>query len=194
MILPITLYGDPILRKKSKEVKDAYPDLNNLISDMFETMYQADGVGLAAPQLGFNIRLFVVDTSSFADKKSHDEETFELIKNFKRVFINPKILKIDGKPWKFKEGCLSIPEIRENIHRPEYVQIKYYNEHWKKCEENLKGLPSRVVQHEYDHLDGRLFIDYLSPMKRQMINKKLKKISEGMFETSYKVKFFKQKY
>lgn len=192
MILPITLYGNPVLRKKCKEIKDSYPNLKTLISDMFETMYQADGVGLAAPQLGLNIRVFVMDTSAFADEENDDKEAFQELSNFKRVFINPKIVKTYGDPWKFKEGCLSIPEIRENVDRPEYVHIEYYDEHWKKHEESLKGLPARVIQHEYDHLDGKLFIDYLSPLKRQLINKKLKKISEGVLKPNYKVELSKK--
>jgi len=180
------------LRRKCKEIKDSYPNLKTLIYNMFETMYQADGVGLAAPQLGLSIRVFVVDTSAFADEENDDKEAFQELSDFKRVFINPKIVKIYGEFWKFKEGCLSIPEIRENVDRPEYLHIEYYDEHWKKHEESLKGVRARVIQHEYDHLYGKLFIDYLSPLKRQLINKKLKKISEGILRPSYKVEFSKK--
>lgn len=165
MILPIKLYGDPILRKKCKEIDVFDYKIFKFITDMFDTMYQAYGVGLAAPQVGKNLRIFIIDTSTFISDK---EENI-----CRRAFINPKVIKISGKTWNLKEGCLSFPDIIEKIKRYESIQVRYYNEYFEKCEENFQGFPARVIQHEYDHIEGKLFIDYLSFFKREILNKKL---------------------
>lgn len=157
MILPIKLYGDPILRKNCKQIDDNNSKIFKFITDMFDTMYQAYGVGLAAPQVGKNIRIFIIDTSTFFIEKK--KKTY---KHLKRVFINPEIVKRYGKTWKLKEGCLSIPTTIAKIERYEYIQVRYHNEYFKKSEEIFQGFPARVIQHEYDHLEGKLFIDYLS--------------------------------
>lgn len=163
MILPIKLYGDPILRKNCKEIDVYNFTVSHLIKDMFETMYQSYGVGLAGPQVGKNLRIFVIDTSTFIiDKKEN---------TYKRVFINPEIVKRFGKTWNFKEGCLSFPNFIVKIERYELIHVQYYNESLKKCEETFKGFPARVIQHEYDHIEGKLFIDYLSFFKRKRFNK-----------------------
>lgn len=165
MILPIKLYGDPILRKTCKKVDFSDSTIYHFINDMFDTMYQAYGIGLAAPQVGKNLRIFIIDTSTFIiDKEKY---------TYKRVFINPEIVKIYGKTWKLKEGCLSFPYVIENIERYEFIQIKYYNESLEKCEEIFQGFPAKVIQHEFDHIEGKLFIDYLSILKRERLNKKL---------------------
>lgn len=164
MILPIRLYGDPILRKKCRKVDFSDSTIDHFINDMFDTMYHAYGVGLAAPQVGESLRIFIIDTSTFfIDKKKY---------TFKRVFINPEIIKIYGKTWKLKEGCLSFPYLIENIKRYEFIQVKYYNELLEKCEEIFQGFPAKVIQHEFDHIEGKLFIDYLSLFKKERLNKK----------------------
>jgi peptide deformylase len=153
MILPIRLYGDPILRTKCKEIDVSDLKISHFITDMFDTMYQASGIGLAAPQLGINLRIFIIDTSTFIIDKSENI--------YKRVFINPEIIKRYGKTWMLKEGCLSIPYIIAKIERYDYIQLRYYNEYMEKCEETFFGLPARVIQHELDHIEGKLFIDLL---------------------------------
>lgn len=188
MILPIVAYGDPLLKKEAEEIDETYPDLDKLIDDMYETMYQASGVGLAAPQVGLGIRLFVVDGSSFAE----DEETDPKAKgmgDFKKVFINPIIEDEQGEKWGFTEGCLSIPTIREEVFRKEQVTISYYDQNWQLHEEIFTGYSARIVQHEYDHLEGILFTDHLSPLKKRLITKKLQNISKGDVEFDYKMKF-----
>lgn len=185
MILPILIYNNPILRKKSIEITSSYPQLDKLISDMFETMYNAKGIGLAAPQIGINIRLFIIDIISSI--KKHKINNFF----FKKVFINPKIIKNYGEILSFTEGCLSIPDILESVKRKSHILIEYYNENWKKNIEILDNFESRVIQHEYDHIEGKLFIDHLSFIKRELIFKKLQYISKGKFSIHYPYKILK---
>jgi peptide deformylase len=182
MKLPIIAYGDSVLRKKGLEISKDYPEMNSLIENMFETMYGAHGIGLAAPQIGLSIRLFIIDATSFAE----DEPA---LKDFKKTFINAKILEESGNKWSFNEGCLSIPEIREDINRHESLTISYYDENWKHHEETYNGLAARIIQHEYDHIEGKLFIDKLSPLRKAMLNKKLGSISKGLVKVEYKMKF-----
>ena len=193
MILPIVAYGDPILKKECEEIDENYPNLKQLISDMFETMYKAKGVGLAAPQIGKNIRLFIVDGSPFAeDEEDEDDPLAEGIENFKKVFINPIIEEEAGKVWPFQEGCLSIPKIRENVSRKPDITVSYYDENWELKEESYSGYAARIFQHEYDHIEGVLFTDYLSPLKRKLIQKKLNNITNGEIEIDYKMRFPKK--
>lgn len=193
MILPIVAYGDPILKKDCEEIDENYPALKQLISDMFETMYKAKGVGLAAPQIGKNIRLFIVDGSPFAEDEDEDDDPrAEGIEHFKKVFINPIIEEEDGKEWPFQEGCLSIPKIRENVSRKPDITVSYYDENWELQEESYSGYAARIFQHEYDHIEGVLFTDYLSPLKRKLIQKKLNNITNGEIEIDYKMRFPKK--
>jgi peptide deformylase len=194
MILPIVAYGDPVLKKEAEEIAADYTDLKKLIADMFETMYAAQGVGLAAPQIGRSIRLFVVDGSPFADEDEDEEENepdprAEGIETFKRVFINPIIEEEMGEEWGFHEGCLSIPKIREEVFRKEEIRISYYDENWNLHEEHLKGYAARIVQHEYDHIEGVLFTDHLNPLKRKLLTKRLQNISKGDVKVDYRMKF-----
>ena len=194
MILPIVVYGDPVLRKVAEDITPEYPGLNQLIQDMYETMYHAKGVGLAAPQVGKPIRLFLVDTGPFADIDEDDEEQeftkeqLEELANFKRTFINAKITDERGEEWKFNEGCLSIPRIREDVSRKPEITIEYLDEHFKPCREKFSGIIARVIQHEYDHIEGKLFTDRISPIRRKLISGKLRDISKGKFTADYKVK------
>tara|TARA_B100001059_G_scaffold165596_1_gene165181 strand:+ start:879 stop:1469 length:591 start_codon:yes stop_codon:yes gene_type:complete len=193
MILPIVAYGDPILKKECEEIDENYPNLKQLISDMFETMYKAKGVGLAAPQIGKNIRLFIVDGSPFAeDEEDEEDPRAEGIENFKKVFINPIIEEENGKDWPFQEGCLSIPKIRENVSRKPDITVSFYDENWELKEESYSGYAARIFQHEYDHIEGILFTDYLSPLKRKLIQKKLNNITNGEIEIDYKMRFPKK--
>ena len=193
MILPIVAYGDPILKKECEEIDENYPNLKQLISDMFETMYKAKGVGLAAPQIGKNIRLFIVDGSPFAeDEEDEEDPRAEGIENFKKVFINPIIEEENGNDWPFQEGCLSIPKIRENVSRKPDITVSFYDENWELKEESYSGYAARIFQHEYDHIEGILFTDYLSPLKRKLIQKKLNNISNGEIEIDYKMRFPKK--
>ena len=184
MILPIVAYGDPVLRKETEEIDENYPDLKFLISDMFETMYSAQGVGLAAPQVGLPIRLFIVDTSGFNEGGEHPE-----LANFKRVFINPIIIEETGDKWKFEEGCLSIPGIREDVSRQAIITIEYYNENFELIEEKLDGVAARVIQHEYDHIEKILFIDKINPLKKRLLKGKLNDITKGNIKVNYRMKF-----
>jgi peptide deformylase len=201
MVLPIVVYGDPVLRKVGVDIDKNYEGLEELIRDMFETMYKAKGVGLAAPQIGKAIRLFIVDTEPFAevdedDDEGDDEFTPEQrkeLESFKRVFINPKILNETGEEWKFNEGCLSIPKIREDVERKPDIELEYYDEKFKKHVEKFTGVIARVIQHEYDHIEGKLFTDKISPFKRKMISGKLNDISNGKFNADYKTKVYKKK-
>lgn len=181
MVYPIVVYGDPILRKRAKDISRDFPDLPGFIQDMFDTMYAAHGIGLAAPQIGKGIRLFVVDGTPL------DEEEEEDMSGFKKVFINPEILDEMGNSWAFEEGCLSIPNIRENVSRQETIRIRYVDELWNTKEEEYSGIKARIIQHEYDHLDGKLFIDYLSPLKKRMLKGKLTNISKGDVDTEYRI-------
>ena len=180
MIYPIVAYGDPILKKKASEVPRDYPGLTQLIADMYETMYNAHGVGLAAPQIGLSLRLFVTDGAPFEEEE---------VKDFKQVFINAKILEEDGEPWKFNEGCLSIPQVREDISRLETIRVEYYDENWNHKVENFDGLAARIIQHEYDHTEGILFVDKISPLRKRLIKNRLLDISKGKVDADYKMKF-----
>ncbi len=193
MILPIVAYGSPVLRKKAVTIDKDYPKLQELIANMKETMANAYGVGLAAPQIDLPIRLFVIDASPFAEDPDLDTEEQEFLKTFKRVFINATILEEDGEEWAFNEGCLSIPGVREDVRRKEQVTIEYYDENFEKHTETLDGLAARVVQHEYDHIEGVLFTDKLSSLKKRLLKKKLENISKGKIKIDYRMKFYNQK-
>lgn len=193
MILPIFGYGEPVLRKVGEEISKDYPNLNETIANMYETMYHAHGVGLAAPQVGLPIRLFIVDTEPFSDSDEVSKEEAVQLKNFKKTFINPKILKEEGDVWGFNEGCLSIPDVREDVFRHEKITIEYFDESFNKLTEQYEGLIARVIQHEYDHIEGILFTDHLSILKKKLIGKKLQNIMEGKARPDYKMKFFNKK-
>lgn len=179
MIYPVTVYGDPLLRKKATPITADFKDLNEFISNMFETMYKSDGVGLAAPQVGQSIRLFVIDSITDDD----DEPA-----GIKKAFVNPEIIETFGDEWSMNEGCLSLPEIREDVYRPESVRIKYQDENFFEHEETFNGFTSRVIQHEYDHLEGIMFVDYLNPLKKRILKSKLVAISKGKVIPKYKIK------
>ncbi|WP_336066049.1 peptide deformylase [Mesoflavibacter sp. CH_XMU1404-2] len=189
MILPIVAYGDPVLKKQAKEITKDYPNLDTLIDNMFETMYGAYGVGLAAPQIGLSIRLFIVDASPFAEDEFLETDEQETLKNFKRVFINPVILEESGDEWAFNEGCLSIPDVREDVFRQPNIKIQYQDQDFNTHTEELSGLAARVFQHEYDHIEGVLFTDKLSPLKKRLIKGKLANISKGKINVDYRMKF-----
>jgi peptide deformylase len=178
MVYPIVLYGDPVLRKKAQEI-EKNSDISLLVQDMFETMHAAHGIGLAAPQIGKGIRVFVVDGTTLEDEPD--------MLDFKKVFVNPKILDEAGDPWDFEEGCLSIPTIREDVSRLAKIRIRYYDEMWNLLEEEFIGMKARIIQHEYDHIEGKLFIDYLTPLKKRMLKGKLKDISKGDVDTEYRI-------
>jgi len=188
MKLPIVAYGDPVLRQRSEEIDEDYPELKQLIDNMFETMYAANGVGIAAPQIGLPIRLFVIDASPFGED-DEDGPGDPTAKDFKRVFINPILVEESGDKWAFSEGCLSIPHINEEVLRKKDVVINYLDENFEEQEEELTGLAARVVQHEYDHIEGKLFIDKLGPLKKAMLKSKLDSISKGQVKVSYKMSF-----
>lgn len=179
MILPIVAYGDTVLRKVGEEVKPDYPGLQELIANMWETMYHAHGVGLAAPQVGKAINLFIIDTTSFEEEK---------YPNLKKVFINAEIIEEWGEEWAFEEGCLSIPTIREDVYRWSNIAIKYQDENFVWHEEEYDDVAARVIQHEYDHVKGKLFVDYLSPLKKRLLKNKLVNISKGGAHTDYKMR------
>ncbi|MBW2961393.1 peptide deformylase [Mesonia aestuariivivens] len=189
MILPVVAYGDPVLKKKAKDISKEYPKLNVLIENMFETMYGAFGVGLAAPQIGLPIRLFVIDAASFAEDEDLSLEDQEQLKKLKKAFINPKITSEIGDEWAFNEGCLSIPEVREDVFRKPEITIEYYDQDFKKHTETYDGLAARVIQHEYDHIEGILFTDKLSTLKKRLIKSKLQKISKGEIRVDYRMRF-----
>lgn len=189
MTLPIVAYGDPVLRKPCKAIDVDYPKLDELIDNMWETMYNASGVGLAAPQIGRAIRLFMVDTSAFADDDSLSPEEQNELADFKKVFINAVIEEEKGNDWSFNEGCLSIPDIREDIVRKDTITISYRDEKFNKKTETLDGLRARVVQHEYDHIEGILFTDKLSSLKKRLLKKRLTNISKGKISIDYRMRF-----
>lgn len=189
MILPIVAYGDPVLRATCEEIDQNYPELETLIANMFETMYEAQGVGLAAPQIGKSIRLFIVDATPFAEGEGGDPGCAD----FKRVFINPIIFEESGEEWGMEEGCLSIPGIREEVKRQGDLKIEYYDQNWDLYEESLTGFAARVVQHEYDHIEGVLFTDKISALRRQLIRSKLNDISKGKTDANYRMRFPKAK-
>lgn len=189
MILPIVAYGDPVLRKVGKDIDAEYPELEKLITNMWETMNNAHGVGLAAPQIGRAIRLFVIDASPFGEDDELSEDDRNALKDFKHVFINAKIIKEEGEEWAFNEGCLSIPEIREDVFRKEQITVEYQNEKFEKHTITLNGLAARVFQHEYDHIEGILFTDKLSSLKKRLLKKKLENISKGKIDAEYRMRF-----
>jgi len=181
MILPVYVYGMPVLRKKSKEIEPDFEDLHQLIDDMFETMYHADGVGLAAPQIGKSLRLIVIDASEIEDENDPS------LKDFKMVLINPRILEEEGERWEFNEGCLSLPNIREEVYRKPNIVVEYYDRDFNLHEEEFDGVKARIIQHEYDHLEGILFIDKVAPIRKRLLQSKLKAISKGQGEINYKI-------
>ena len=189
MILPIIAYGDPVLRKKAKVVSKEHPKLEVLISNMYETMYQASGVGLAAPQVGLSIRVFLVDASPFADDEDLTEDERLQLKNFKQTFINAKIIEEEGDDWAFNEGCLSIPHIREDVFRKPKIKIQFQDENFKTHIKEFDGILARVIQHEYDHIEGILFTDKISAFKKRLIKGKLSNISKGKISIDYKMRF-----
>ncbi len=189
MVLPIIAYGSPILRERTKEIDRDYPGLPELIKNMWETLYASNGVGLAAPQINLAIRLFLVDSKQMFEGMSEEEKAdYEGDEGIKQVFINAKILDLNGAPWVFEEGCLSIPKVREDIDRPESVTIQYQDENFETHTNTFTGLSARVIQHEYDHIEGKLFIDYLKPLKKRLIKKKLDNITKGKVSVDYKLR------
>ena len=193
MILPIIAYGSNVLKVKASPVDTEDPNLDKLITDMWETMYNANGVGLAAPQIGESLRLFVIDASPFALDEDLAPEEVQFLKDFKWVFINPKMVSETGEEWNFTEGCLSIPNIREDVSRKKEINIHFLDEQFKEQTLTLNGLAARVVQHEYDHIEGVLFTDRLSPLKRRLIKGKLSNISKGNVNSDYKMRFLAKK-
>jgi peptide deformylase len=189
MILPIIAYGDPVLRKMGIEIDKEYPELATLITNMKETMYNASGVGLAAPQIGLAIRLFIIDASPFAEDEDLTDEDRATLKTFNRVFINAQIIKEEGEEWTFNEGCLSIPDVREDVTRQPKITIEYQDEDFKTHTEVLEGLAARVFQHEYDHIEGILFTDKLSTLKKRLLKKRLENISKGKINADYRMNF-----
>ncbi len=192
MILPIVAYGSPVLRTVCEDITPNYPALDKLLTDMWETLYNSSGVGLAAPQINKPIRLFIVDTIQIvADFNDEDKRKYPGEEPIKQVFINAHIIEETGKPWQYNEGCLSIPKIREDIERTSHVRISYLDEKFVEHEAVYHGITARVIQHEYDHIDGKLFIDYISPLKKRLIKKKLDDISKGKVKTDYRMVFSK---
>ncbi len=182
MILPIYAYGQPVLKKVATDISPDYPDLAKLIDDMWETMYHANGVGLAAPQIGKSIRLFVVDSVQMMEEGEEAE-------GVKQVFINAHKVEEEGTPWSYEEGCLSIPDIRGDVDRPAQIRLRYLDENFREHETLFTGLNARVIQHEYDHIDGVLFVDHLKPIKKRRIKRKLENVKKGDVEADYKLKF-----
>lgn len=193
MILPIVAYGDPVLKKKAKDIYKDYPKFDVLLENMFETMYNAFGVGLAAPQIGLPIRMFLVDTTPFAEDEGLNEEEQKELDGFKRVFINAQIVKEEGDEWAFNEGCLSIPDVREDVFRKPKITIEYLDENFETHKESFDGLIARVIQHEYDHIEGILFTDKLSSLKKRLIKGRLTNISKGKINVDYRMRFPDQK-
>jgi peptide deformylase len=192
MILPIIGYGAPVLRKQAIEIDQDYPNLEKLIADMWETMYASNGVGLAAPQINKDIRLFVIDSVQIFDNLEDDEQDkFPDGPGVKQAFINPTILELNGKEWSYNEGCLSIPKIREDVMRPEEVVISFLDENFELQTNTYNGITARIIQHEYDHIEGKLFIDYLKPLRKKMLQGKLNDISKGKVKVDYKMSFAK---
>jgi peptide deformylase len=183
MILPIYAFGSPVLRKKGENITPEYPQLKELLDNMYETMYNSHGIGLAAPQIGLPIRIFIVDGSPIEDIEPA---------NFKQTFINPEIIKEWGDEWKYEEGCLSIPTIRENVSRKPELTIRYLDENFVEHEKSFSGMAARIIQHEYDHIEGKLFVDLISPLKKNLIKGKLNNISLGKVSHDYKMRFPKK--
>ena len=193
MIVPIFVYGEPVLRKIGEELTPEYPNLQEIIENMYDTMYNAYGVGLAAPQIGLAVRLFVIDTEPFSDSDDLTKDEQEQLKGFKRTFINAVMLTEEGDEWGFNEGCLSIPDVREDVYRNEKITIEYCDENFIKKTEVFDGLIARVIQHEYDHIEGILFTDKISSLKKTLIKKKLQNIMEGKARPDYRMKFAAKK-
>ena len=193
MILPIIGYGDPVLRKTGEVLSAEHPNLKETIANMYETMYNAYGVGLAAPQVGLALRLFVIDTTPFSDDEELDDASQKQLQGFKKTFINAKMIKEEGEEWSFNEGCLSIPDVREDVYRNPTITIEYCEEDFVMKTEVFDGLIARVIQHEYDHIEGILFTDKISSLKKRLIQKKLKNILEGKTFKDYRMKFFAKK-
>jgi len=196
MILPVIAYGDPVLRKIGEEITKDYPGLQDTIANMFDTMHNALGVGLAAPQVGKSIRLFVIDTKPFTERAEDDDEDDEFspeereqLEHFRKVFINAKLLEEEGTEWVFNEGCLSIPKIREDVLRKPKIRIQYFDENFTFFDETYEGLAARVIQHEFDHIEGKLFTDRISPLRRRLLQGKLTDISKGKVKIGYKMRF-----
>ena len=194
MILPIVAYGSPVLRKVAEDIPEGYPELEKLLADMWETMYASNGVGLAAPQVNRSLRLFVVDSTQIFDGLIEDGEPHDYpdAPGFKGAFINARIVEQGGKEWSYNEGCLSIPRIREDIYRQESVTLSYLDEQLQPQTQTFNGITARVILHEYDHLEGKLFIDYMKPLKRTLIKRKLDDISKGKIRTDYRMVFTRQ--
>ena len=193
MVLPIRAFGDPVLKKVTVDIEPGHPGLEQLNKDMFETMYAANGVGLAAPQIGQSIRLFIVDASPFAEDEDGQPTEDAHLKDFKKVFINPYIVEEEGEEWGFEEGCLSIPGIREEVERQPRIVLQYQDEKFKEHEEEFEGYAARVIQHEHDHLDGILFTDHLPPLRKRLLKGKLRDISIGKTDAKYAMRFTPQK-
>jgi len=189
MIYPIVAYGDPILRKLGKEIDKDFPKFEEILDNMFETMYNAHGIGLAAPQVGLPIRIFIVDATPFGDDEELSEEEQAFLGNFKQVFINAKMIEETGDEWAFNEGCLSIPDVREDVFRNGAIKIEFYDENFKKHIKEFNGIAARIIQHEYDHIEGILFTDKLSPLKKRLIKSKLSNISKGKIRVDYRMRF-----
>lgn len=189
MILPIIAYGDPVLRKVCTDITPEYPNLKELIDNMFQTMEASHGVGLAAPQIGLPIRLFVIDAAPFSDDEDLSEQERTLLKDFRKVFINAQIVEQTGEKWSFNEGCLSIPGVREDVSRHQTLTIEFLDEHFQPQKLTLGGLAARIIQHEYDHIQGILFTDKLSAFKKQILKGKLANISKGKVNVDYRMRF-----
>ncbi|MBN2236276.1 MAG: peptide deformylase [Bacteroidales bacterium] len=186
MFLPIVAYGHPTLKKVSKDIDKDYPVLNELIENMWESMYESNGVGLAAPQINLNIRLFLIDANPFAEEYPEAEGQ-------KKALINAKIIEEEGEKWSFQEGCLSVPDIHEEVLRHPRIRIQYYDQNWEFHDEWVDGIVARIMQHEYDHIDGKIFIDHLSPMRKILLKRKLNDITTGNISPSYRMIFPNQK-
>ncbi len=192
MIFPIVAYGASVLRKVCQDVPPEYPGLSSLIDDMWETMYESNGVGLAAPQINKDIRLFVIDSTQIFDNLEESEQNiYPDGPGVKKVFLNARVLSLDGKEWAYNEGCLSIPKIREDILRVEKVTMQYFDENFQACTDTFNGITARVILHEYDHIEGKLFIDYLKPLRKKLLKGKLTDISKGKIKVDYKMIFLK---
>lgn len=190
MILPVVAYGHPVLRKECADITPEYPEWEKLIADMWETMYHTNGVGIAAPQVNKPVRIFVVDTEQIvAGFDDEDKRLYPDEKPVKQVFINARKVEETGQPWAYNEGCLSIPKVREDVKRPAHVRLRYLDEKFKEQEQSFDGITARVILHEYDHIDGKLFIDYLSPLKKRLLKKKLDDISNGKVKVDYRMIF-----
>lgn len=193
MILPIIAYGDPVLKKVGVDINKDYPEFDSILENMFDTMYNANGVGLAAPQIGLSIRLFLVDTAPFSDDDELTKDEQKVLEGFKKVFINAKILNEEGDEWAFNEGCLSIPDVREDVFRKPKITIEYLDENFEHHTDTFDGLIARVIQHEYDHIEGVLFTDKLSSLKKRLIKGRLSNISKGKIDPDYRMRFPDQK-